>query len=268
KMSVYESNSRHLREVLIFCFNMKKSAAEAHPMLSNTYGEAAINERDCRAVPPRKPTDRPTILDSYPHPPLSPSHPSHTRIYPSIARRVSSASIPSAATRLSFIPLDRNVRPPPMVQLSFLTFSSHSYRLSSSNSTAVSPFFSSSREICAQIRIVTPKICIRPKRNRRVEAAEILFVTRTTLADLLSTLPTTEKRMCTCLFVLVGKMARRLYDTLDRLYRYFAPPNALLPEESLQRHEHVEPHPFVVLDMVQVHDLRFCHKARNQKYHH
>ena len=44
-MSVYESNSRHLREVLIFCFNMKKSAAEAHRMLSNTYDEAAINER-------------------------------------------------------------------------------------------------------------------------------------------------------------------------------------------------------------------------------
>jgi len=36
-MSVYEPNSRHLREVLIFCFNMKKSAAEAHRMLSNTY---------------------------------------------------------------------------------------------------------------------------------------------------------------------------------------------------------------------------------------
>ena len=47
-MSVYESNSRHLREVLIFCFNMKKSAAEAHRMLSNTYGEAAISERTCR----------------------------------------------------------------------------------------------------------------------------------------------------------------------------------------------------------------------------
>ncbi|GFV19017.1 mariner Mos1 transposase [Trichonephila clavipes] len=36
-MSAYEPNSRHLREVLIFCFNMKKSAAEAHRMLSNTY---------------------------------------------------------------------------------------------------------------------------------------------------------------------------------------------------------------------------------------
>ena len=27
---------------------MKKSAAEAHRMLSNTYGEAVINERTCR----------------------------------------------------------------------------------------------------------------------------------------------------------------------------------------------------------------------------
>ncbi|GFY11463.1 mariner Mos1 transposase [Trichonephila clavipes] len=47
-MSAYEPNSRHLREVLIFCFNMKKSAAEAHRMLSNTYGEAAISERTSR----------------------------------------------------------------------------------------------------------------------------------------------------------------------------------------------------------------------------
>ena len=47
-MSVYEPNSRHLREVLIFCFNMKKTVAEAHRMLSNTYGEAAISERTCR----------------------------------------------------------------------------------------------------------------------------------------------------------------------------------------------------------------------------
>ena len=47
-MSVYEPNSRHLREVLIFCFNMKKSAAEAHRMLSNTYGETTISERTCR----------------------------------------------------------------------------------------------------------------------------------------------------------------------------------------------------------------------------
>ncbi|GFY09175.1 mariner Mos1 transposase [Trichonephila clavipes] len=47
-MSGHEPNSRHLREVLIFYFKMKKSAAEAHRMLSNTYGEAAISERTCR----------------------------------------------------------------------------------------------------------------------------------------------------------------------------------------------------------------------------
>jgi len=48
KMSVYEPNSRHLREVLIFCFHMKKSATEDHRMLSNTYGEVTISERTCR----------------------------------------------------------------------------------------------------------------------------------------------------------------------------------------------------------------------------
>ena len=46
-MSAYEPNSRHLREVFIFCFNMKKSATKAHRMLLNTYGEAAISERTC-----------------------------------------------------------------------------------------------------------------------------------------------------------------------------------------------------------------------------
>ncbi|GFX45686.1 mariner Mos1 transposase [Trichonephila clavipes] len=47
-MSAYEPNSRHLREVLIFCFNMKKSAGAAHRMLSNTYREDAISEGTCR----------------------------------------------------------------------------------------------------------------------------------------------------------------------------------------------------------------------------
>ncbi|GFW25306.1 hypothetical protein TNCV_5088711 [Trichonephila clavipes] len=49
-MSAYEPNSRHLREVLIFYFNMKKSAAEAHRMLSNTYGEAAISKERAESV--------------------------------------------------------------------------------------------------------------------------------------------------------------------------------------------------------------------------
>ncbi|GFT02501.1 uncharacterized protein TNCV_1487281 [Trichonephila clavipes] len=47
-MLAYEPNSRPLWEVLILCFNMKKSAAEAHRMLSNTYSEAAISKRACQ----------------------------------------------------------------------------------------------------------------------------------------------------------------------------------------------------------------------------
>lgn len=47
-MSVYVPNSRHLREVLLFCYNSKKNAAEAHRMLSETYGDAAVSERTCR----------------------------------------------------------------------------------------------------------------------------------------------------------------------------------------------------------------------------
>ena len=47
-MSVFESYSRHLWEVLIFRFHLKKTAAEAHPILSSTYGEAALSERTCR----------------------------------------------------------------------------------------------------------------------------------------------------------------------------------------------------------------------------
>ena len=41
-MSVFEPNFRHLRGVLIFCVHLKKSAAEAHRMLSSTYGEAVL----------------------------------------------------------------------------------------------------------------------------------------------------------------------------------------------------------------------------------
>ena len=47
-MSVFKADSRHLREVLIFSFLLKKTAAEAHRMLSNTYCEVALSERTCR----------------------------------------------------------------------------------------------------------------------------------------------------------------------------------------------------------------------------
>ena len=48
KMSSFGPNKRHLRELLIYFFNLKKSAAEAHRLLVETYGEAAFSERSFR----------------------------------------------------------------------------------------------------------------------------------------------------------------------------------------------------------------------------
>jgi len=39
---------QHLREVLIFCFNWKKSAAEAYRMLVEVYGDTAPTDKSCR----------------------------------------------------------------------------------------------------------------------------------------------------------------------------------------------------------------------------
>ena len=47
-MSSFEPNKRHLREFLIYFFNLMKSAAEAHRLLVETYRKAALNERSCR----------------------------------------------------------------------------------------------------------------------------------------------------------------------------------------------------------------------------
>ena len=44
-MSSFEPNKRDLRELLIYFLNLKKSAAEAHRLLVETYGEAALSER-------------------------------------------------------------------------------------------------------------------------------------------------------------------------------------------------------------------------------
>jgi len=46
-MSSFEPNKYHLRELLIYFFNLKKSAAEAHRLLAEAYGEAALSERSC-----------------------------------------------------------------------------------------------------------------------------------------------------------------------------------------------------------------------------
>jgi len=39
-------NKRHLRELLIYFFNLKKS--EAHRLLVEAYGDGALSERSCR----------------------------------------------------------------------------------------------------------------------------------------------------------------------------------------------------------------------------
>jgi len=37
-----------MREALLFCFNLKKSAAESHRMLVETYGDNALSETTCK----------------------------------------------------------------------------------------------------------------------------------------------------------------------------------------------------------------------------
>jgi len=39
---------KHMREALLFCFNLKKSAAESHRMLVEVYGDNALSETMCR----------------------------------------------------------------------------------------------------------------------------------------------------------------------------------------------------------------------------
>jgi len=46
-MLVFEPKKRHLREVLLYFFNVKKSAVESHRLLVEAYGEAALSETMC-----------------------------------------------------------------------------------------------------------------------------------------------------------------------------------------------------------------------------
>ena len=48
KMSDFVPYNRHLREVLIFFFDSKKTVAEAHRELQKVYGDAALIETTCR----------------------------------------------------------------------------------------------------------------------------------------------------------------------------------------------------------------------------
>ena len=47
-MSSFEPNKIYLQELLIYFFNLKKSAAEVHRLLVEAYGEAVLSERSCR----------------------------------------------------------------------------------------------------------------------------------------------------------------------------------------------------------------------------
>ena len=47
-MSDFVPNNRYLREVLIFFFHSKKTAAEAHRKLQKVYGDAALSDKTCR----------------------------------------------------------------------------------------------------------------------------------------------------------------------------------------------------------------------------
>ena len=47
-MSDFVVNNRHLREVLIFFFHSKKTAAEAHREVQKVYGDDALSETTCR----------------------------------------------------------------------------------------------------------------------------------------------------------------------------------------------------------------------------
>jgi len=47
-MSSFELNKRHMRELLIYFFNLKKSAAETHRLLVEAHDDATLSERSCR----------------------------------------------------------------------------------------------------------------------------------------------------------------------------------------------------------------------------
>ena len=46
-MSSFVPSKRHLREILLYCFNVKKNAREAHDTLVSAYGEHALSISQC-----------------------------------------------------------------------------------------------------------------------------------------------------------------------------------------------------------------------------
>lgn len=47
-MSIFVPTKRHLREALILYFNQKKTAAESHRLLMETYPDHCPTERNCQ----------------------------------------------------------------------------------------------------------------------------------------------------------------------------------------------------------------------------
>jgi hypothetical protein len=47
-MSHFEPEKHHLREALLFCFRVKKNAAESDRLPVEAYGEHALSEQTCR----------------------------------------------------------------------------------------------------------------------------------------------------------------------------------------------------------------------------
>jgi len=47
-MSSILQKKKHMREALLFCFNLKKSIAESYRMLVEAYGDNALSETTCR----------------------------------------------------------------------------------------------------------------------------------------------------------------------------------------------------------------------------
>ena len=47
-MSSFLPEKEHMQEAMLFCFNLKKSAAESHRMLVEAYDDSALSETTCR----------------------------------------------------------------------------------------------------------------------------------------------------------------------------------------------------------------------------
>lgn len=47
-MSTFTPSKRHLREIMLFCFNLKKTVTETFEMISEAYPDIALDRRTCQ----------------------------------------------------------------------------------------------------------------------------------------------------------------------------------------------------------------------------